>query len=176
MSPRPVPDSPLVPLAALNTTGIRTDMQDEFMDIQNTIESLFQSENYGEIESEMFLSSPTYHSAAVYLMQHSNSKYENYNELLFGKPEGGPSFPTGTCLPKSTCERSVFHKNSFHYCYNATKIIFWKIFSRAINPHNFQCDPLFLNKSLLINIIIRINNQYISSRIQTADIYFIVNI
>jgi uncharacterized protein len=77
-------------------------MQEEFMNMyQNTFESLFHSENYSEIESEMFLSSPTYHSAAVYLMQYSEFKYENYNELLFGKSEAAPLFPSGTCLPFS---------------------------------------------------------------------------
>jgi uncharacterized protein len=89
-------------IGALNTTGIRPEMQEEFLRMyQNTIESLFKSENYGEIESEMFLASPTFQSATVFLMQHSDFKYENYNELLYGKPENAKIFPTGTCLPFS---------------------------------------------------------------------------
>jgi len=113
MSPRPVPDSPLVPLAALNTTGIRTDMQDEFMDIQNTIESLFQSENYGEIESEMFLSSPTYHSAAVYLMQHSNSNMRIItNSYLENQREGLRSQLVHVC-PKVLVSDLFFTKIHF---------------------------------------------------------------
>jgi uncharacterized protein len=89
-------------IGALNTTGIRPEMQEEFLKMyQNTMDSLFKSENYGEIESEMFLASPTFQSATVFLMQHSEFKYENYNELLFGKPDRANLFPTGTCLPFS---------------------------------------------------------------------------
>lgn len=93
-------------IGALNTTGIRPEMQEEFLKMyQNTMDSLFKSENYGEIESEMFLSSPTFQSATVFLMQHSEFKYENYNELLYGKTENNQAYPTGTCLPFS---RKVF--------------------------------------------------------------------
>ena len=66
---------------------------------------VLRSENYGEIESEMFLSSPTFQSATVFLMQHSEFKYENYNELLYGKTENNQAYPTGICLPFS---RKVF--------------------------------------------------------------------
>jgi uncharacterized protein len=93
-------------IGALSTTGIRPEMQEEFLKMyQNTMDSLFKSENYGEIESEMFLSSPTFQSATVFLMQHSDFKYENYNELLYGKTEYNQAYPTGTCLPFS---RKVF--------------------------------------------------------------------
>jgi len=89
-------------IGALNDTGIRPEMKDEFLKMyQNTVDSLMQSENYGELETEMFLSSPTYHSATIYLMQYSRFKYENYNELLYGKPEKNNIYPTGTCLPFS---------------------------------------------------------------------------
>lgn len=72
----------------INDTGIRDDMKEEFMRMyRNSYESLLQNENYDEIEKEMFLSSPTYHSATVFLMQNSPFKYENYNELLYGKNE-----------------------------------------------------------------------------------------
>ncbi len=93
-------------IGSLNTTGIRPEMKDKFLRMyQNTFDSLLQSENYGEIESEMFLSSPTFQSATVFLMQHSEFKYENYNELLYGKRENENLYPTGTCLPFS---RKVF--------------------------------------------------------------------
>ncbi len=89
-------------IGALNTTGIRPEMQEKFLKMyQNISDSLFKSENYGKIESEMFLASPTFQSATVFLMQHSDFKYENYNELLYGKPKNEQVYPTGTCLPFS---------------------------------------------------------------------------
>ncbi|HBZ67976.1 MAG TPA: radical SAM peptide maturase [Bacteroidales bacterium] len=89
-------------IGALNDMGIREEMKDEFMRMyRNTTDSLMQSENYSELETEMFLSSPTYHSATVYLLQHSEFKYENYNELLYGKVPQKKVIPTGTCLPFS---------------------------------------------------------------------------
>lgn len=90
----------------INDTGIRDDMKEEFKRMyRNSYESLLQNENYDEIEKEMFLSSPTYHSATIFLMQNSPFKYENYNELLFGKNENMTFCPTGTCIPFS---RKVF--------------------------------------------------------------------
>ncbi len=89
-------------IGALNDMGIREEMKDKFMNMyRNTTENLIQSENYGELETDMFLSSPTYHSATVYLLQHSEFKYENYNELLYGKEIHKKAIPSGTCLPFS---------------------------------------------------------------------------
>lgn len=93
-------------ISDINDTGIREDMRDEFMRMyRNSYENLLQNENYGEIEKEMFLSSPTYHSATIFLMQNSEFKYENYNELLYGKLEKQSFIPSGTCIPFS---RKVF--------------------------------------------------------------------
>ena len=90
----------------LNASGIREDMKEEFVRMyRNSYDSLFQNENYGEIEKEMFLSCPTYRSAMLFLLHNSEFKYENYNELLLGKAENVKSVPTGTCLPFS---RKVF--------------------------------------------------------------------
>lgn len=90
----------------INDAGIRDEMKEEFKRMyRNSYESLLQNENYDEIEKEMFLSSPTYHSATIFLMQNSPFKYENYNELLFGKNENITFCPTGTCIPFS---RKVF--------------------------------------------------------------------
>jgi uncharacterized protein len=89
-------------IGSLNDMGIKENMKEKFMKMfQNVQESLFQSENYGELESQMFLSSPTYHSATVFLMQNSEFKYENYNELMFGKSEKEKINTTGTCVPFS---------------------------------------------------------------------------
>ena len=85
---------------SLNDMGIREDMKEKFMQMyQNTEESLMDSENYSELENQMFLSSPTYSSATIFLMQNSEFKYENYNELLFGKLEKESLYPSGTCMP-----------------------------------------------------------------------------
>ncbi|MDR2084662.1 MAG: radical SAM peptide maturase [Bacteroidales bacterium] len=89
-------------IGSLNDMGIRDDMKIKFIQMfQNVTESLMQSENYGELENQMFLLSPTYHSATVFLMQNSPYKYENYNELLFGKYKNEKIMPSGTCIPFS---------------------------------------------------------------------------
>jgi uncharacterized protein len=89
-------------IGQLNDLGIRDEIKNEFLEMfQNSLESLMKSENYSELETEMFLSSPTYHSATVYLMQYSEFKFENYNELIYGKPDQKKTIPTGTCLPFS---------------------------------------------------------------------------
>lgn len=90
----------------LNDTGIREGMKEEFVRMyRNSYDNLFQNENYGRIEKEMFMSCPTYRSAMLFLLHNSEFKYENYNELLLGKAENVKSVPTGTCLPFS---RKVF--------------------------------------------------------------------
>lgn len=89
-------------IGELSTSGIREEMKSDFLNMYaNSTESLFQSENYSDIEMDMFLKSPTYHSATVYVLQHSEFKYNNYNELLYGKPSIDYNIPTGTCLPFS---------------------------------------------------------------------------
>ncbi len=89
-------------IGALNDMGIRPEMQEEFLKMyQNSVDSLLMSENYGELEAELFLKAPTYHSATLYLMQHSEFKFSNYNELLYGKSDEPTVYPSGTCLPFS---------------------------------------------------------------------------
>ena len=89
-------------IGELNNSGIRPEMREEFnRTYQSSTESLMRSEHYSEIEREMFLKSPTYHSATLFLMQHSEHAYRDYNELLFGKAKQDEelTIPTGTCLP-----------------------------------------------------------------------------
>ena len=89
-------------IGELNNSGIRPEMREEFnRTYQSSTESLMQSEHYSEIERGMFLKSPTYHSATLFLMQHSEHAYRDYNELLFGKAKQDDelTIPTGTCLP-----------------------------------------------------------------------------
>ena len=89
-------------IGSLNDMGIREDMKEEFIKMyKNNTDSLFNSENYSDLETELFLSSPTYHSATAFLMQNSDFKYENYNELLYGKQNNETFYPSGTCIPFS---------------------------------------------------------------------------
>lgn len=91
-------------IGELNNSGIRPEMREEFnRTYQSSAESLMQSEHYSEIERGMFLKSPTYHSATLFLMQYSEYTYQDYNELLFGKAKQDEelTIPTGTCLPFS---------------------------------------------------------------------------
>jgi uncharacterized protein len=86
----------------LNSVKVREDMKDKFSEMyKNSRESLQQSEHYSEIEADMFLKSPTYHSVALFLQQYSEYAYKDYNELLYGKPKIEAYLPTGTCLPFS---------------------------------------------------------------------------
>ncbi len=86
----------------LSNVGIRTEKQEDFNRMYcNSTDSLYQSENYTEIERNMFMASPTYRSAALYLHQYSNFVYKDYNELLYGKPDEIERIPTGTCIPFS---------------------------------------------------------------------------
>ena len=91
-------------IGELNSSGIRPEKREEFeLTYKSSTESLMQSEHYSEIERGMFLKSPTYHSATIFLMQTSEHAYKDYNELLFGKQRTTdvPQIPTGTCLPFS---------------------------------------------------------------------------
>jgi uncharacterized protein len=86
-------------IGELNNMGIRSDKQKDFMQTyRNKNESLQQSEHYEEIEQEMFLQPPSFHTVCIFLHQYSGFVYRNYNELLYGKPEK-QSWITGTCPP-----------------------------------------------------------------------------
>lgn len=88
-------------ITELNNMGIRDDMKETFMaTYRNTYESLMQSENYSEIEKDLFIKSGSYQSVTTFLHQYGQSVFRDYNELLYGKP---PKYkiPTGTCLPFS---------------------------------------------------------------------------
>ncbi|MDR2916912.1 MAG: radical SAM peptide maturase [Tannerella sp.] len=87
-------------IGELNTSGICEDMRSEFeKTYNNKVESLYSSENYTEIEKELFLNSPTYHSATMFLLKNSPFSFLNYNELMYGRPDDSEVVPTGTCLP-----------------------------------------------------------------------------
>ena len=91
-------------IGELNSTGIRPDKLALFYKTyRNSYESLHQSENYEQIERELFMNSTTYGTLTTFIHQYSGFVYRDYNELLFGKPP--KTIPTGTCIPFS---RRVF--------------------------------------------------------------------
>lgn len=86
----------------LNDMGIRQEMRETFMKTyRNMYESLHQSENYDEIERELFIKSVNYSSLMTYLLHYSEFVYKDYNELLLGKGYPKRILPTGTCPPFS---------------------------------------------------------------------------
>ena len=87
-------------IGELNNMGIRPNKIELFQKTyRNSYESLHQSENYEEIEKDMFLKTATYQSATIFLHQYSGFVFRNYTDLLLGAPE--KTIPTGTCIPFS---------------------------------------------------------------------------
>lgn len=86
-------------IGELNTMGIKPEMQEQFMKTyRNMYESLYQSENYSEIERDLFITSGSYQSVTLFLHQYSGFVFSDYNHLLY---DMNPDriVPTGTCLP-----------------------------------------------------------------------------
>ena len=89
-------------IGELNNMGIRSDKQAEFnATYRNTQESLRQSENYEEIEKDMFINTGNYRSLTLFLHQYSGFVYKDYPDLLFAKDEKQAILPSGTCVPFS---------------------------------------------------------------------------
>ena len=87
-------------ISELNNMGIREDKRDEFKKTyQDISESLYQSEHYTEIMKEMSSQLGTTKSLGTFLLRYSKFVYQNYNELIYGKPKKIKMIPTGTCLP-----------------------------------------------------------------------------
>lgn len=85
-------------IGELNNMGIRPDKIALFQNTyKNMNESLYQAENYEEIEHDMFLRSATYQSLTTFIHQHSGFVFKNYVDLLLDKPI--KVMPTGTCIP-----------------------------------------------------------------------------
>lgn len=88
-------------IAELSTSGIRPDKKEDFKAMFHPLaDSLMKTKNYSLIEQDIQFNAPTYKTAALYLLYHSDFKYDNYNELLYGK-NITQQLPTGTCLPFS---------------------------------------------------------------------------
>jgi uncharacterized protein len=87
-------------ISEVNNLGIRTDKQDEFEKLYRGSESLFQEENYKEVERGLFMKSYSYKDAVMFLHQYTGHVFKTYNDLLFDK-EYKKFVPTGTCIPFS---------------------------------------------------------------------------
>jgi uncharacterized protein len=92
-------------ISELNNSGITDKKADDFYaTYRNKNESLMHSENYEKFESEMFLDSPSYHSALIFLHQYLQFVYKSYEDLLAGEDRKLWT-STGTCIPFS---RKIF--------------------------------------------------------------------
>jgi uncharacterized protein len=85
----------------LNNSGINPDSKDEFRKAYtNLTESLYNIEDYSQIEKDMFTRLPDAQEAMVFLYQYNDFCYNDYNSLLYSQKDHN-KFPTGTCLPFS---------------------------------------------------------------------------
>lgn len=88
-------------IGALNTSGIREDQKKAFWRTYSNVgESLFNSEDYTNIEKDMFIRLPNIQSVSTFLHRKNDFSFENYNELLYPL-ENAVIYPTGTCVPFS---------------------------------------------------------------------------
>jgi uncharacterized protein len=88
-------------IGELNNVGIRKDKLEEFKrTYRNSQESLHQSENYEEIEQDMFIRSGSYQSVTLFLHKYSGFVFRDYTDLLFDRSKQ-KDLPTGTCIPFS---------------------------------------------------------------------------
>jgi len=88
-------------VGAINSSGIRDDKQVEFLKLfKNINDDFYDSENYNEVNMEMFLNLPDNHSSTLFIHAFSEYVYKNYNEL-FPIVKVKQHLPTGTCFPFS---------------------------------------------------------------------------
>jgi uncharacterized protein len=87
-------------IGELNNSGIRADKHAEFERLYKSSESLFQEENYREVEQSLFMNIYSYKNATTFLHQYTNGVFKTYNDLLYDKVKK-KFIPTGTCIPFS---------------------------------------------------------------------------
>jgi uncharacterized protein len=81
--------------------GVRADKKKEFMQTyRNTVESLHQSEDYSNIEKEMFVNLPRTRNLTYFLHQYTDNVYKSYSDFYINKNQY-QYLPTGTCFPFS---------------------------------------------------------------------------
>lgn len=86
-------------IGELNNMGVKPEMREQFAKTyRNSYESLIQSENYENIEHDMFLRTPSSQEFATFIRQHSGLNFRSYKDLLFER-SNTPRMPTGTCIP-----------------------------------------------------------------------------
>lgn len=86
-------------ISELNNSGILDEKKEEFaLSYRNKSESLHQSENYSDIEKEMFIEAPSYNSVVTFLHQYLQFIYRSYEDLLIGNKRK-KVIATGTCIP-----------------------------------------------------------------------------
>ncbi|MDO8952666.1 MAG: radical SAM peptide maturase [Draconibacterium sp.] len=86
-------------IAELNSMGIREAKKELFTETyRNKYESLHQSENYEEIQNDLFIESPDIQQLGIFLHHYSGNVFRSYNDLLFDN-DRKDILPTGTCLP-----------------------------------------------------------------------------
>ena len=83
-------------ITALNTTGIRPEKKDEFNRMFRNVD-LKESENYEALLDEMFMKSPEYYGACLFLQQYNKNVYRSYNDL-FASEKALNFIPTGGCV------------------------------------------------------------------------------
>ncbi|MDR2010348.1 MAG: radical SAM peptide maturase [Bacteroidales bacterium] len=87
-------------ISELNNSGIRADKVAEFGRLYRSSESLYQEENYKEIERELFMNAYSYKDAVMFLHQYTGHVFKTYNGVLIDK-KYKKTVPTGTCIPFS---------------------------------------------------------------------------
>lgn len=88
-------------ISELNATGIKPDKREEFeQTYKNKQADLYQSENYVQLEEELYMQASSYSNACLFLHRLCDNVIVSYDE--FFEPLGARTYiPTGTCLPFS---------------------------------------------------------------------------
>lgn len=87
-------------IGELNNMGVKPDKFKEFNAMYQNFETNLHSTTNGDyIEKDMSIKTPAFQRLTHYVFQKSDSIYNNYLDLLFGRPK--KKIPTGTCIPFS---------------------------------------------------------------------------
>lgn len=92
-------------ISEVSSSGINPNMWDEYNKIyKNSIQDIYQSDNYIELASKIELANPDFKSAVMFLYQYSGNFFHKYLDLI--QEERTKKFlPTATCFP---FERKMF--------------------------------------------------------------------
>lgn len=137
-------------ITELNAAGLQESMKDDFyLTYRNFRESLSQTENYDQIESDLFVNAPSYNSVIVFLFQYLWFVFKSYEDLLV-ENSNNEYLSTGTCQPFSKkmfitvdgtilpCEK-IAHKYSFGQIDNNTIDINPK---KIVEKHNYYYSKI----------------------------------